>query len=314
MNGIRSRNNTYDVNMNATKENNPPVTFYTDVSDEMLHRSGQFTSSDSSDDSSDSQVNGGYCENSRSNIPPELKKQRSTTLPEHITAYMIEAPIVNNEVHYRTIGNQACAELLQEVMLVSDYDIANPNKSFKCGRWRYAFEDKDVTVMTKQNLLPGHHSILGMGLIEERLDYVWDLIKNPSSRFHYDRLLKKLKVVDHVDEQTKVIQYLFEKTDCFMKQEREILAVQTCRQYNNGFISAGKSVEHCQCPQTRIPRLKTYGTGFYLEPIIRNEKQMTKVTYLLQVEMHGLPSAIVNYVIKRQPLAIAYLRGVSTAK
>jgi hypothetical protein len=46
-------------------------------------------------------------------------QQRSTTLPEHITAYMIEAPVVNNEVHYRTIGNQACAELLQEVRHVS---------------------------------------------------------------------------------------------------------------------------------------------------------------------------------------------------
>ncbi len=49
-------------------------------------------------------------------------------------------------------------------------------------------------------------------------------------------------------------------------------------------------------------------SGWVVEPYRARGKLQTEVTYLLQVDMGGIPASIVNFISKRQPLAVAYLR------
>uniref|UniRef100_A0A1X7SXF3 START domain-containing protein n=1 Tax=Amphimedon queenslandica TaxID=400682 RepID=A0A1X7SXF3_AMPQE len=45
-----------------------------------------------------------------------------------------------------------------------------------------------------------------------------------------------------------------------------------------------------------------------IEPYRYKEKLLTEFTYLVQVDMGGVPATLFNIVSRRQPLAVAYLR------
>lgn len=49
-------------------------------------------------------------------------------------------------------------------------------------------------------------------------------------------------------------------------------------------------------------------SGWVIEPAQAEGTAQTKVTYLLQVDMGGVPASLVNFISRRQPLAVAYLR------
>lgn len=49
-------------------------------------------------------------------------------------------------------------------------------------------------------------------------------------------------------------------------------------------------------------------SGWVVEPTQVEGHAQTKVTYLLQVDMGGVPATLVNFISRRQPLAVAYLR------
>lgn len=54
--------------------------------------------------------------------------------------------------------------------------------------------------------------------------------------------------------------------------------------------------------------LQVICSGWVVEPYRSQGKLQTEITYLLQVDMGGVPSTLVNFISKRQPLAVAYLR------
>ncbi len=49
-------------------------------------------------------------------------------------------------------------------------------------------------------------------------------------------------------------------------------------------------------------------SGWVVEPYRAQGRLQTEITYLLQVDMGGIPASLVNFISRRQPLAVAYFR------
>ncbi|XP_074648391.1 stAR-related lipid transfer protein 6-like [Tubulanus polymorphus] len=227
-----------------------------------------------------------------------------------ISEYMVQEPIVNNKIHYQTIGNQAAADLLAQVHSIRDYDLEKPNPKWSMGNWRYFYTDNEVTVFQtrkKERVC----KIAGVGIIKANIDFVYDIVRDPFRRYQYDSMAKKMRVVEHVNNTTRVIHILMETTRCLLKQARDFCYVSTERIEDGGVhVVAGRSVEHANClPSEKIPRLKAHASGFVLEPCKGNPRK-TKVIYLLQVDLGDLPETIVKLVLKKQPMAISRLRNL----
>jgi hypothetical protein len=193
---------------------------------------------------------------------------------------------------------------------VSSLDVSNP-LLFDDGSsgWKVISVEREVVILRKK--VPGTQffSFMGRGVIELPPRKVYDSIRNPQLRFTYDNMLKELHFVKHVEDGLYILHIHHETTQCFIKQSRDFCILANERQEGNKLLLVGLSVDIPECPiNPNITRAKLTFSGWVVEPYKLDDRTCTLVTYLLQVDLGGVPATLVNYVSKRQPLAISYLR------
>jgi len=215
-------------------------------------------------------------------------------------------------IDHTVLGNQAAAKLLEEILLASDVNSKSkpPENSDVLETWTYQGTMRNIVVLRKIHRDSSFYSFLGRGVIEVLPVTVWEAVKNPSTRFVYDNMLKKTKVVKEISDTVKIIHMRHETTACFVKQARDFVILIKERMDNQKYIVAGLSVDIPECPLERnCIRGKVLASGWTIEPVLIKGKLCSLVTYLSQVDFGGkLPIRLINLIAKRQPMSIAYLR------
>lgn len=232
-----------------------------------------------------------------------------------ITEENMQLPHVDrHHIDYRTLGSQAAANLLGEVLLASKVEISMSEELSELvsreREWSYQSIEKDVVILRKVN--PGEkiNSFLGKGMIKVKPPTVWQAVRNHMTRHVYDKMLKKTKLLRQVDDQTKIIYLHHETTQCFVKQSRDFVVLAAERVEPERYVLAATSVDMPELPPTKeIIRGTIYSSGWIIEPVLQNGQLYSMVSYLSQVDFGGaVPARLLNLVARRQPLCIAYLR------
>ncbi|XP_057315186.1 uncharacterized protein LOC130656366 isoform X2 [Hydractinia symbiolongicarpus] len=216
------------------------------------------------------------------------------------------------QIDFVTLGNQTAASL-EEEFLATRYiqpstvvDITNsPNDT-----WVYQGTTKDVLIMRKIHSNQKYHSFLGRGIINVLPVTVWEAIRNPTTRFIYDNMLKRNTVIKEISERHRIVHMRHETHACFVKQARDFCVLTVERVEQQRYVLGAVSVDIPECPPVRdCVRGKVISSGWIVEPIYLNGKSCSRVTYISQVDFGGrLPARLINFIAKRQPLALSYLR------
>ncbi|XP_065662101.1 uncharacterized protein LOC100208202 isoform X3 [Hydra vulgaris] len=225
------------------------------------------------------------------------------------------------QIDFITLGNQTAASLEEEFYLAmnavsslplsssmkTDTSLSIQNENFG---WVYQGNEKDVILMKKVHSHLKIHSFFGRGVISVPPEAVFKAVSNPIVRTYYDNLLKKITVVRQISERNKIVYMLYETNKCFVKQARDFCVLHAERKEEKRFVLAATSVEIPDCPTVKdIVRGKIYSSGWIIEPHSKEGMSCSMVTYISQVDFGGrLPTRLVNYIGKRQPLGLAYLR------
>ncbi|XP_031565956.1 uncharacterized protein LOC116301097 [Actinia tenebrosa] len=219
-----------------------------------------------------------------------------------------------HQIDYKTLGNQIAATLIGEVLLASKAEISmseDPGQqSSKEGEWSYQSIERDVVILRKIN--PGEkiHSFLGKGMIKTSPTNVWNAVKNHMTRHVYDKTLKKTKILKQIDESSKLLYLHHETAQCFVKQARDFVLLAVDRVEPESYVVAGVSVDAPESPPVKdLIRGKVYASGWVIEPVLQDGQLYSMVSYLSQVDFGGVvPVRLINYIARRQPLCISYLR------
>jgi len=225
---------------------------------------------------------------------------------------------VAREIMLKVLGNQAAADVQKEVFWASNaIDLIekgmDPSESPVCGGWRPFAKEKDVTIL-KKLVRNGVQCFIGCGIIRVPPHIVWESVRNPLSRFSYDSLLKKINIVEHISEQVKVVYMRHEGRVCVMKHSRDACMIHAERDQGDMMIAASQSVEHPDCPELpNIVRIQLLPSGWAIEPHFGEKIGSSLVWYIVKVNLGGsLPTTLLNFLCRRLPLSIAYLRSYLT--
>ncbi|XP_048735338.1 uncharacterized protein LOC125650836 [Ostrea edulis] len=215
-----------------------------------------------------------------------------------------------------TLANQVAAELLALVHRVSNLDLkASPQQQQdSTGGWMFCGFESDVVIIKRQfhNInLSG--SYIGKGIIQTSPQAVMDAVKNPRTRYTYDDSLKRVDILQHVTEKIKIVYYSNEVLHKFKKYNYDWCVIQSERQDGEKLVLSMESVETDLPIPAGVNRIKILPSGWIIEPVIRDNKTVSLVTYVMQMN-YGLCSdgaedkVLIDEMVSKQPLSIAYLR------
>ncbi|XP_046847721.1 uncharacterized protein LOC124441316 [Xenia sp. Carnegie-2017] len=245
-------------------------------------------------------------------VHPESYTQSLTVSDESRLSPSINGTYVDQVgLEYKTIGNQACAALLQESFEVTEVDISKPNSSNVPDQWRFQETERNVLVFRKIHKSEKMHSFAGKGLIACPPPKVWEILCNPQLTSRYNNMLKETRILERLSE-TQTIEYIYFQTEkCFQKHSRDFVLLKTTRKEKDKYVLSYVSVDYPNAPPSKkdAKRGKIIYSGWVIEPILHNGQLYSTVTYMAQVNPGGsYPAMIINAVSQKQPLCVFYLR------
>ncbi|XP_006812218.1 uncharacterized protein LOC102809355 [Saccoglossus kowalevskii] len=242
----------------------------------------------------------------------QLRKTQSLDEPLSRDTSSTLSPAVEVK-YYRTLANQSAAEVLAEALKAAAIDVSSSeaDQRRQTGGWQFQGLEKEVVILRKHADSTPYHCFLGKGLIKASPKAVYEAVKNPLTRFTYDNMLKKLDVVSNLGTGLQILHMVHETTQLFRKDSRDFFVLQTSRIDGDLYIVALTSVD-CEDYQTQEGcfRSSIQPSGWVIEPAFRNRKVQSMVTYMVQIDIGGkdVPTSFFNFLSKRIPLSIAYLR------
>lgn len=218
----------------------------------------------------------------------------------------------------QTEGNKAAADVLREIFMAENImDVIDKSVNLEevnkitCGGWTYIGKEKDISLFRKRNGRSNIVSVLGRGIIKLPAKIVWEFVRNPLSRLIYDKMIKKINVVEHFTDQLKVVYMQHQTRMLLMKQRKDCCCVHNERIEQDKYIATHTSIEHPDCPlKKNYSRLKVLPSGWILEPYNEKGVDWCLAWYLVQVDVGKgyLPSFFVESIVQKLPLSILSLR------
>ncbi|XP_067681261.1 uncharacterized protein [Haliotis asinina] len=217
---------------------------------------------------------------------------------------------------YKTIANQAAAELLAQVLRASNIDLdKGAEEQFStAGGWMFYGFESDVVIL-KRWFKSGTYvqSYLGKGLVEAPPQTVWEALKNPRTRFTYDESLKKVDILQTISENLRIV-YLYHEVHQILKKEScDFCVIQSERIEGEKYILVYQSVEwETTPPKDDTLRATLLPSGWIIEPVQKDKKVHSMVTYLMQIDC-GAPKPMSEKMpfedmVTKQPLSITFLQ------
>lgn len=220
-------------------------------------------------------------------------------------------------VFYQTIANETAATLLKELTLSSNISLGISSDDLGnslTGGWVFCGLDDEVVILRK--LAEEGSTVqrfMGKGVIHVPPKVVWDTIRNPKTKFAYDESLKKVDVLEAFGDTLKVVYFYHEVVGLFRKDCCDACVILSERTENNRFILSMKSVNYDKTPSNEnTTRATIHPSGWIIEPIVKDNKLCSMVTYIMQMDFGPAKSPTEKYpfeeLVARQPLSIADLR------
>ncbi|XP_076100124.1 uncharacterized protein LOC143069394 [Mytilus galloprovincialis] len=220
-----------------------------------------------------------------------------------------------DDIRYITLANQSAADLLVEYFQVSNIDLKKPvsQQTAISGGWGFCGLENDVVIL-KKTPADGSNifSYMGKGLIHASPQTVLETVKNPRTKFTYDETLKKVDVLNDVTKKIKIVYFYHEVINMFKKSCYDFCVLQTERQDGDKFVLANSSIENRLPIPVGVQRAQMLPSGWVIEPVQKEKKMYSMVTYIIQVDFGTAKSSMdkppVDELVSKQALSIAFLR------
>ncbi|XP_078592919.1 uncharacterized protein LOC144871401 isoform X1 [Branchiostoma floridae x Branchiostoma japonicum] len=207
-----------------------------------------------------------------------------------------------------SLGQQLTSHVMSEVCQVLG-GAGGFSRPRSAGGWIFQSEEKDVVIYRKILDNSPIHCFLGVGLIAAPVGTVWRVVRDLNTRRHYDRTLKDIRTVATLGRGARIVHSVHETSQCFLQQPRDFCCLLQEGSQGGRYILAAQSVSHPSCPLTAgVTRGHLSQCGLVLEPVVQGNKEVTRVAYLIQVDLGAsvLPQ-LVNLASRKQPHLITYL-------
>ncbi|XP_053239799.1 stAR-related lipid transfer protein 9 isoform X3 [Podarcis raffonei] len=213
---------------------------------------------------------------------------------------------------YEDLSKHVLANATAEVMAVCSNDLRNLYNGQATAGWKYQCVEKDVLVYYKAfSSSATKHGFLGAGMINKPLSTVLCILKDPSKRHLYDKTITTAQVHKKITSNIELVYVVSDVSLCYQKQPRDFCCISVEAKEENVCILAIQSVyeESMPRPCEDMVRGEILPSAWILEPDMVNGKDITKVIYMVQVDLGApaIPARLLSSIAKRQPLVIARL-------
>ncbi|GLD47849.1 stAR-related lipid transfer protein 9-like isoform X1 [Lates japonicus] len=232
--------------------------------------------------------------------PPTCARQRATSFGSSSSI----------STTYQDITSTLLGRALAEVRLASAGDLSNLVMGNSTAGWRYQGEEQGIQAYYKPSSSPSVHGFLGAGELDRPLDSLWNIICQLSKSHMYNQSVRSVWTRP-LDDSTQLVYILTDPSTCHLSQPRDFCCISTKSKQGGLCVLAMQSVfeESLPRPSVDAVRGEMMPSCWVLQPIRRSGKEVTRVVYLLQVDL-GTPSfplRLLNTVARRQAAVIADL-------
>merc|ERR1711920_343723 len=166
---------------------------------------------------------------------------------------------------------------------------------------RIRTKDNGVKVYSRKD---GKSGRLGRSIMKFGAQKIFEALKEPSFREHFDPMLKSLQVVEQIGD-LYVVHMHHQTKRCMAKIRRDLLVAWGSRQVGPKYVVAGTSITHPACPvDTRMKRINIDVSGWVVEEYKKRPGYSLVCFVIVNADYGQLPESIVRYVNMKQVLAI----------
>ncbi|XP_070776842.1 uncharacterized protein stard9 [Enoplosus armatus] len=211
---------------------------------------------------------------------------------------------------YQDITSSLLGRALAEVRLASSGDLSNLLMGKATAGWRHQGEERGIQAYYKPSSSPSVHGFLGAGELDRPLDILWNIICQLSKSHLYNQSVRSVWTRP-LDDSTQLVYILTDPSTCHLIQPRDFCCISTESKQAGLCTLAMQSVfeESLPRPSVDAVRGEMMPSCWVLQPIRRNGQEVTRVVYLLQVDLGtpSFPHRLLSTVARRQAAVIADL-------
>ncbi|KAM8737400.1 uncharacterized protein stard9 isoform 2-T2 [Acanthopagrus schlegelii] len=211
---------------------------------------------------------------------------------------------------YQDITSSLLGRALAEVRLASSGDLSNLLMGKATAGWRYQGEERGIQTYYKPSSSPSVHGFLGAGELDRPLDSLWNVICQLSKSHMYNQSVRSVWTRP-LDDSTQLVYILTDPSSCHLSQPRDFCCISTESKQAGLSVLAMQSVfeESLPRPSVDAVRGEMMPSCWVLQPVRRGGQEVTRVIYLLQVDVGtpSFPHRLLNTVARRQAAVIADL-------
>ncbi|XP_015825150.3 uncharacterized protein stard9 isoform X2 [Nothobranchius furzeri] len=211
---------------------------------------------------------------------------------------------------YQDITSSLINQVLAEVRSASFGNLGNLLTGKATGEWKYQGEERGIQVFYKPSSSPSVHSFLGIGELDRPLDGLWNIICQMSKSHLYNPSVRSMWTRP-LDDSTQLVYILTDPSACHLSQPRDFCCISTESKQGGLSVLAMQSVFEESLPRPSVDAIRgeMMPSCWILQPVRRRGQELTRVTYLLQVDLGtpSFPPRLLNTVAKRQAAVIADL-------
>ncbi|XP_035529303.1 stAR-related lipid transfer protein 9 isoform X1 [Morone saxatilis] len=211
---------------------------------------------------------------------------------------------------YQDITSSLLGRALAEVRLASSGELSNLLMGKATAGWGYQGEERGIQAYYKPSSSPSVHGFLVAGELDRPLDSLWNIICQLSKSHMYNQSVRSVWTRP-LDDSTQLVYILTDPSTCHLSQPRDFCCISTESKQAGLCVLAMQSVfeESLPRPSVDAVRGEMMPSCWVLQPIRRSGQEITRVIYLLQVDLGtpSFPHRLLNTVALRQAAVIADL-------
>jgi len=166
---------------------------------------------------------------------------------------------------------------------------------------RVRSKDNGVKIYSRKD---GKSGCLGRSIMKFGAQKIFEALKEPSFRKHFDPMLKSLQVVERIGD-LYIVHMHHQTRRCMAKVRRDLLLAWGSRQVGRKYVIAGTSIAHPACPVDPTMKRINIGVSGWVVEEYRKKPAYSLVCFLLaNIDYGQLPEKVVRYVNQRQVMAI----------
>jgi len=166
---------------------------------------------------------------------------------------------------------------------------------------RIRSKDNGVKIYGRKD---GKSGCMGRSIMKFKAQKIFEALKEPSFRKHFDPMLKSLQVVERIGD-LYIVHMHHQTRRCMAKVRRDLLVAWGSRQVGRKYVIAGTSITHPACPVDPTMKRINIGVSGWVVEEYKKKPAYSLVCFLLaNIDYGQLPESVVRYVNQRQVMAI----------